>query len=815
MDNGIRWLVLIIGLSFGSGGLLPYLGLFIKFGQNSQKILTRFSLYFAILGSSAVLTTALLFWENPSRPEYKTVTLFEQGNWVVDQEQVLLPGFAPHLYIDRLSVFFLILVASFAALIAFYSVKWLTKDASEISSHYVAAAFNFFVLFTLLILICNDTFFFLVCLEGVTLSFSYLALYKHKKYSACGMPARPAEVEETEAAKTAFKVYLIFNHTGVILITAALVILSIYNHDFDFNRFREASLHNHLPPRIVADLIFIFGLLGFSIKAGIAPFHIWVTKVHPYSPTSIHAMLSGVVLKVTGIYGMLRLFFDFLRPNWEWGIVVVLLAGITAVVGVFYALFSRDLKEALASHSVANLGIILAGIGLALIFNYSPSYTSAKAASFNGLAQLALIASLYHTLNHAVFKGLLSLCTGAIELATGTVKFEELGGLMTTNHKLYRGISNAFLVGAVSIAGLPPFNGFVSEWLTLQVFFGGLQAVSKEQRFFTLIGLIAGLLLLSTAFGLTVLAFVKIAGETVLGKPRRPYPDQLERTPREMSFVLYLLASACLLLGLFSVPIIEVLRQVIEPLSSLGSDKTQSTRPAEATLTLSSQVASTTVQIPGIGYEANFSILFWLSLVSIIALLGLFMLSWSRWHSWQRNEQFLPRRPWIGGTSFEASKMRFTGNAFTSLIWMRSAGRSTGGRAGRAGKVQPPTNPAELPEKKRSSSQKKLLVTRPAERLLYKDQVTSSVTRSSEPQDKDEVTSSWQEQEYLPYHLPLTKTRYALDYFCLAYNRVLNWLLRLSNKAGCWLQNGDIHRYLYFIFLTFCGLLLLAFTQWR
>ena len=230
------------------------------------------------------------------------------------------------------------------------------------------------------------------------------------------------------------------------------------------------------------------------------PLHVWLPEAHPVAPSNVSALMSGVMLK-TSIYGIVRVTFDFLKVfPWWWGGIVLVLGLISAVLGVLYALMQHDLKRLLAYHSVENIGIILIGLGLAMIFT-----------SFHLplLAALALIAALYHTLNHAMFKGLLFMGAGAVLHATHERNMEEMGGLI---HRM-PWTSALFLVGCISISALPPFNGFVSEWLTFQAFL--LSPALPQPILNLLIPLGAALLALTGA--LAAACFVKAFGVTFLG----------------------------------------------------------------------------------------------------------------------------------------------------------------------------------------------------------------------------------------------------------------------------------------------------------
>ncbi len=210
------------------------------------------------------------------------------------------------------------------------------------------------------------------------------------------------------------------------------------------------------------DGLFALFFLGFGVKAGIIPLHVWLPEAHPAAPTSISALMSGVLIK-TGIYGIVRVCaFGLGVPRLSWGVIVVALGGLSAVLGVLYALMQHDLKRLLAYHSIENIGIILLGLGAGMM---------ALAYGRSELAWIGVAASLYHVLNHAVFKGLLFLGAGNVVMATGTRQIEQFGGLL--RRMPWTGLF--FLIGAMAISGLPPLNGFASEWLTFQAFLYGFR----------------------------------------------------------------------------------------------------------------------------------------------------------------------------------------------------------------------------------------------------------------------------------------------------------------------------------------------------
>jgi hydrogenase-4 component B len=275
-------------------------------------------------------------------------------------------------------------------------------------------------------------------------------------------------------------------------------------------------------------------LVGFGVKAGIVPLHIWLPAAHPVAPSNVSALMSGVLIK-SGIYGLVRVLFDFLgAPPNGWGVTLLTIGVVSAVLGVLYALMEHDLKRLLAYHSIENIGIILMGLGASLMFLHSGHPL---------LASLALIAGLYHTINHAIFKALLFLGAGAVLHATHTRNMEELGGLA----KRMPQTSLFFLIGAVAISALPPLNGFVSEWLTYQSLLHGFGTTPGLIRLMFPLG---GAMLALTG-ALAAACFVKAFGITFLAQPRS---DHAARA-REASFTMLLgqgmLGAACIFLGLF------------------------------------------------------------------------------------------------------------------------------------------------------------------------------------------------------------------------------------------------------------------------
>ena len=299
---------------------------------------------------------------------------------------------------------------------------------------------------------------------------------------------------------------------------------------FTFDAMRAA----HLSPGW-ATVAFGLALFGFGAKAGLVPLHVWLPEAHPAAPSPVSALMSGVMLK-TAVYGVLRVSFDLLGTlQWWWGLVALGLGLVSAFYGVIFAAVQTDMKRLLAWSSIENIGIIFTGVGLTIVFH---------GAGMGALAALALIATLYHCLNHAFMKSVLFLGTGAVLHATGERNLGRLGGLI---HRM-PWVAWLTLVGVLAIAGLPPLNGFVSEWLLLQAF---LFAGDVPQTFVNML-LPVGAAVVALCTALAGYVMVKFFGVIFLGQPREAVPQPGARRRTSSSGLgLFWLALACVGLGLF------------------------------------------------------------------------------------------------------------------------------------------------------------------------------------------------------------------------------------------------------------------------
>ncbi|HET6513969.1 MAG TPA: hydrogenase 4 subunit B [Thermodesulfovibrionales bacterium] len=445
-----------------------------------------------------------------------------------------LPSLPFHLRLDPLAGFFLTVIGLLSLFVSIYSAGYLRGFLGHRPVTRLVVFYNLFIAGMFMVVLADDALFFLISWEAMAAASYFLVMF---------------EDESQENRRAAF-LYLVIAHVGAMAILLSFGVMAGIATGFEsfggytFDAMRQAKI-----PLEWATVAFLLAFFGFAAKAGVVPLHVWLPEAHPVAPSNVSALMSGVMLK-TAIYGIVRITFDLLKVfPWWWGAIVLVLGLVSAVMGVLYALMQHDLKRLLAYHSVENIGIILIGIGLAMIFTSS---------HLTVLASLALIAGLYHTMNHAMFKGLLFMGAGAVLHATHERNMEEMGGLI---HRM-PWTAALFLVGCVSISALPPFNGFVSEWLIFQAF---LLSPSLPIPLVKLL-MPLGAALLALTGALAAACFVKAFGVTFLGhwrghpRPRVQEADWLMRSGMLMGAIV------CLLLGILPTLFIEWMDIVPEQL---------------------------------------------------------------------------------------------------------------------------------------------------------------------------------------------------------------------------------------------------------
>lgn len=437
-----------------------------------------------------------------------------------------LPWLGAHFRLDALSAFFLAVIDLGAAAASFYALGY---GRHEPAPQRVLPFYPAFLAGMNLVVLADDAFTFLVSWEFMSLS-SWALVVAHDR--------ERANVE-------AGYVYLVMASFGTLALLLTFGLLAGPDGGYGFDTIRAAH-----PVAPLSALVLVLALVGTGSKAGLVPLHVWLPLAHPAAPSHVSALMSGVMTKVA-VYGFVRIVFDLLgTPDWWWSMVVLTVGAASAALGVLYALMQSDLKRILAYSTIENIGIIFAALGLALAF---------KAYGMTAAAALAMTAGLLHVFNHSLFKSLLFFGSGAVLHATGERNIERLGGLI---HKMPQ-TAFVFLVGTVAISALPPFNGFVSEWLTFQAILLSPQLPSWGLK---LLVPAAGALL-ALAATLAAACFVRAYGITFLGRPRSAAVENAHETDRFSLGAMFALAALCLVAGIVPGIFIDALAPVVQGLT--------------------------------------------------------------------------------------------------------------------------------------------------------------------------------------------------------------------------------------------------------
>jgi formate hydrogenlyase subunit 3/multisubunit Na+/H+ antiporter MnhD subunit len=431
-----------------------------------------------------------------------------------------LPNLPMHVRRDALASVFLFLLGAASAGISVFSAGYFRAPQGA-SPGFLCLQYHLFLAAMGFVLLADDAYSFMMAWETMALASYFLVTSDHR------VP---------EIRRAGF-LYLVIAHCGALGILLCFGLLQGGTSQFTFDAMRAARL---APPW--AGAAFLLALFGFGAKAGLVPLHVWLPEAHPAAPSPVSALMSGVMLK-TAIYGMLRVSFDLLSTlPWWWGLVPVTLGLFSALYGIVFAAAQTDMKRLLAYSSIENIGILFTGLGLAMIF---------RGCGMPLLAALALLAVLYHALNHAFMKSLLFLGTGSVLHATGERNLGRLGGLI---HAM-PWVAWLTLVGALAIAGLPPLNGFVSEWLLLQAF---LYSHEVPHPFVNML-LPLGTGVVALVAALSGYVMVKFFGVVFLGRPRHGGRAAARDAGYRERIGLAWLALGCIALGLFPAQIVPLL----------------------------------------------------------------------------------------------------------------------------------------------------------------------------------------------------------------------------------------------------------------
>ena len=427
--------------------------------------------------------------------------------------------------IDALSAFFLVLIFGISLLAAIYSFHYMHQTEKSLATAVNYLFFSLLVASMALVVTAANVITFMFSWEIMSLSSFFLVIHNYQK----------------EENRKAGYLYFVFSHVGAMFILTAFGIMYWYTGSFDFGE--TAALTN-----TAKIIVFVFAFIGFGSKAGVFPFHVWLPHAHPAAPSHISAVMSGIMIK-TGIYGILRIYtlLNFHTP--VFGEIVLIAGMVSGILGVVYALGQHDLKRLLAYHSVENIGIILIGIGIGMI-----GVSSGKPM----MAVFGFTGGMLHVLNHAIFKSLLFMGAGMVHHKTGTLAIDALGGLL----KKMKITGGTFLIGSLAISGLPPFNGFVSEFL---IYLGGFEGTGLDRMAF--ISILLAIVSLAVIGGLALACFTKVFGVVFQGEARSSAAENVDEKGLTMLIPMLALAGACVLIGVF--PRVFVL-MAIQGVSAIG-----------------------------------------------------------------------------------------------------------------------------------------------------------------------------------------------------------------------------------------------------
>jgi len=417
--------------------------------------------------------------------------------------------------IDPTAVFFLAVIGIVSVPSLIFSAGYLR--AESLNKKLTAWALSsIFIISMCLVVTSGNIFSFLVFWELMSLSSYFLVVfdYKHEKSIRAGT------------------IYMVMTHAGTACIMAAFLILYKHAYSFDYNAVKGAfALLNPYTKNTVFLLLFI----GFAVKAGVVPLHIWLPYAHPQAPSYISSIMSGVMIKVA-VYGMIRFFINILGPGPAWWGALILVSGmVSCMVGIIYALMENDIKKLLAYSSVENMGIILLGVGTAILF---------YGLGVMPVAVLGMCAGLYHIVNHALFKGLLFLSSGSIYKETGLRDMEKMGGLI----KGMPFTTLIFLIGAMGISAIPPFNGFVSELVTFKALFSAILQSGGAMKVF----IVSAASVLALTSALAAACFIKAFGITFLAMPRSKRAEEARETCFSMKAGSLLMAAGVVIFGVLA-----------------------------------------------------------------------------------------------------------------------------------------------------------------------------------------------------------------------------------------------------------------------
>ncbi|HUA38086.1 MAG TPA: proton-conducting transporter membrane subunit [Candidatus Sulfopaludibacter sp.] len=556
--------------------------------------------------------------------------------------------------LDRLSALFLAVAAVVVLASSMFSAGYLKRYAGRYNLKALNAWYLLLFASIVLILIANDVLLFLLAWEAMSILTYLLVNFEHRR-------------DETSRAGY---LMLAMGEAGFAAVMLVLLFLAARTGSLDFAAFKTAGANLGGFTRWI---IFLLTFFGFGVKAGLVPVNTWLPRAHPAAPANVSAILSGTILNL-GLYGIIRVNLDLVPVTQNGmigaGVVVLVIGTISALVGILYATTENDLKAMLAHSSIENIGIVTAGLGAGMIFT---SYSKPA------LAGIAFIAAFYHMINHSVYKSLLFFGAGTVDDRAGTRDLNKLGGLI---HAM-PWTAGAFLVGTLEISALPPFNGFVSEWLTLQTMLRSSELPSTLVKLvFALCG--AGLALTAA---LAVTCFVKAFAMGFLGMSRSEEAANAVEAKAPSIAPMILMAALCVLLGVLPTYLIPALSRQLQPWTDSSADTLVppffASNPAHNALppafvedfhNLGAQVGQNVLPGRGLvvlhrGGEANPVVFAMSTSYSLVALIVLLLLTYVVIRLWlTRNRKLARRTRWDGGVRNLLPEMTYTATGFSNPV---------------------------------------------------------------------------------------------------------------------------------------------------
>lgn len=500
--------------------ILVLSGLAAIFVQRSARLATAFGVAGAVAGAVVGLTSAIQVLCGSGTESLHLAWQVPYGAFFIE--------------IDPLSAWFLLPILGLSALAAVYGAEYLMAYREKKLLGAPWFFFNLLAASMVMVVVARNGVLFLVSWEMMSLASFFLVTFE----------------DEQESVREAGWTYLVATHLGTAFLLAMFVLLGRQAGSLDFDRFGTASAL----PSAAANLLFLLAIIGFGTKAGFMPLHVWLPEAHPAAPSHVSAVMSGVMIK-TGIYGIVRTLTFLGTPLAWWGWLLIGIGLTSGILGVLFALAQHDLKRLLAYHSVENIGIIALGLGVGVL-GMSDGSTVLTVLGFGG--------ALLHVVNHALFKGLLFLGAGAVLHGAGTREIDHLGGLS----KRMPWTAATFLIGAAAISGLPPLNGFVSEFLIYLGAFKGSMSLGASIAV-PLLGLIAGLALIG---GLAAACFTKAFGIVFLGEPRSEHAAHAHESGRAMRLPMMCLAAGCVGIGLCAPFVLRAMTPAILAATNLSAN---------------------------------------------------------------------------------------------------------------------------------------------------------------------------------------------------------------------------------------------------